>query len=191
MARDRRPFRPWRRDLVLCGLCAVVALIALWHGFTIGSHEALVVAAVVALVLAWGARRLWRRAGSRQFGVQLEHGALARIGPLLDSQGLRWRKNLPVAGLGDVDLVVYTRRGPVVVEIKSFRRWRQFLFFAGARERAALAQAARGRKALKAHRGLVWLPQGRATWLQRTFGAGGRGVRVVFGSGQCLLHSLT
>lgn len=185
-----RPFRPWRRSLVLSGLCGVVAVAALWQGFAVGTRDSLVVAAVFALVMAWGARRNMKRAGSRKFGLAMEHAALARLGPRLDSLGISWRKNVPLSGLGDADLVVNTRHGRIVVEIKSFGRWRQILVFAGARERAALAQAARAADALRARRAVVWLPQGRKSFLQGIFGAGGRGVRVVFGGEQALLDEI-
>lgn len=186
----RRPFRPWRRDQALASACLVVALVALWGGMADGRPDALLAAGAAALLLAWIAWRAWQRAGARRFGVALERAAITRLAPLLDGQGLRWRANVRVHGLGDVDLLVHAAAGPVVVEVKSFRRWRQVLVFAGARERAAMAQARRARKALKASRALVWLPQGRPSWIHRYFRPGRRGVRVVFGPGRALLEAL-
>lgn len=187
----RRPYQPWRIDVKRAWLCGLVAVLALSTGFADGTPGALAAGGALALVMVWGVVYCLRRARNRRFGLDFEALASARIVALLDRKGVRWRRNILVAGHGDVDLVVYGPRGPVVVEIKSFRRWRQLLCLAGGRERAAMRQARRGQQALDARHALVWLPQGRPGWLVRTFGAGSRGVDVVMGPAPALLEHVS
>ena len=156
----------------------------------IGGYEAAAVFGVIAFALAGaGASRL-KRAANREFGKTFEEEFVERAVREMDRLGIRTKANLMASGIGDIDLVAYPGGVPVPVEVKSFIRWNQFLFLKGERESRALAQSERQRRAIRAKRGIVWLPQGRPTLLQRLFGAGGGDVSVVFGSERSLIRAV-
>lgn len=134
---------------------------------------ALLAVAVVTVLQAWLARR-----AARRFGCEFELVWLRKALHDLQAPGRRLVPNVPVPGLGDVDLMIehLDKDGRVaqrvVVEIKSFIIWNVWFFgmFLGQRERAAVAQVERLRQRLKADRCVVWLPQGRMSLWQRLFG---------------------
>lgn len=183
-------FSPWRTDFAMAGLFAAMGSFALWRGVTSGSPSTFGLAAGVAVVMALSARWAWKNGRRRWYGKELEVWAVERAGRLLDRKRITWEAGRFVPGIGDVDLVVESKRGLVAVEIKSFNRWEQSFWRRGAREADTLAQAARAAHAVGAASALVWLPRGRATLLQRVFGAGGGGVRVVFGDERALLRKV-
>lgn len=126
--------------------------------------------------------RLFRRSKSRAFGKFLESRYIPRAIGELSRHGLHAKANVMVNGLGDVDMVVMGNSyQAVVVEIKSFRRWGQFFFIPGKRERQAIQQVRRQQAALRAYQAVIWLPQGQPTLFQRLLGPSSGGVRIVFG----------
>lgn len=188
-----RKFEPWKKDRLIGIKLAAGGLGAgvVTAGFAMaGVHEAAAIFGVIAFALTGaGASRL-KRAANREFGKAFEEEFVERAVREMDRRGIRSQANLMARGIGDIDLVAYPGDAPVPVEIKSFVRWNQFLFFKGEREARALAQSERQRRAIGAKRGIVWLPQGRPTLLQRLFGAGGDGVSVVFGSERSLVRAV-
>lgn len=155
-----------------------------------GFHGVALVFAMLALVLAKsGASRL-RSAANREFGKQFEKVFIERATFELAEHGFASRSNVMVRGIGDIDLVVNKGAVRIPVEVKSFRKWNQFLVFNGDREKRALDQSDRQRRALKAERGIVWVPQGRTTLLQRIFGVGSSNVKVVFGDERALVRAV-
>lgn len=186
-------FEPWKKErafglkLAACGLfSAVVAA-----GFAIkGDHWIALGFAVVALGLAKAGVNRCRRANNREFGKAFEEDSIERAAHELIEHGFMPRSNVMARGLGDIDLVVYRGRKRLPVEVKSFRKWNQFLMFNGEREKRALIQADRQRRALKSAHGIVWLPQGRPTIFQRVFGAGSNNIVVVFGNERALVRAV-
>lgn len=188
-----RKFEPWKKDRLIGIKLAAGGLVAgvVSAGFAMmDGYEAAAVFGVIAFALtSVGASRL-KRAANREFGKAFEEGFVERAVREMDRLGIQSKANLMVRGIGDIDLVAYPGDAPVPVEVKSFIRWNQFLVFKGEREARALAQSERQRRAIMAKRGIVWLPQGRPTLLQRLFGAGGGDVSVVFGSERSLVRAV-
>lgn len=188
-----RKFEPWKKDRLTGAKIAAggLGVGVVSAGFAMaGVYEAAVLFGVIAFALAGaGASRL-KRAANREFGKAFEVEYVERAVREMDMHGIRSKANLMVRGIGDIDLVAYPGDAPVPVEVKSFIRWNQFLIFKGEREARALAQSERQRRAIRAKRSIVWLPQGRPTLLQRLFGAGGGDVSVVFGSERSLIRAV-
>lgn len=160
---------------------------------------ALVVIAVLALVASC-LRRKQKRNAARKFGKHFEVQWVRQAAHDLQSLPLRLTPNLGVAGLGDVDLFVehLHKSGEVrfrtVVEIKSFILWKSYFFgvFLGQRERDAVAQVRGLQSRLKADKAIIWLPQGRLSLWQRTFGGARKGaVHIVAGDTRKLAKVLT
>lgn len=145
---------------------------------------------LAAVVLTKMAASWLKRAGNREFGKVFEEEFVHRALRELEAHKMQAQANVMARGIGDIDLVARVGIHPVTIEIKSFKRWNQFLIFKGVREGKALVQAERQRRALGARHGLVWLPQGRPTLLQRFFGAGAGSVGVVFGNERALVRAL-
>lgn len=148
---------------------------------------AVVMAGVV--MLASGSRLL-ARANAREHGKRVEISAIREAEEVFRGTGLRLQTNVRAKGLGDIDMVVETRMGRIPVEIKSFVRWRQFLWWPGARERSALNQAGRQANYLRSHAAVVWLPKGRPTFLQSLAAPRQGGVVVVFGGAARLYNAI-
>lgn len=188
-----RKFEPWKADrvfgvkLAACGLFS--ALVAAGFAFN-GYNWASLGFALLALVLAKAGINRCRRASNREFGKVFEEEFIERAAHELIEHGLTPRSNVMARGIGDIDLVVYNGNNRIPVEVKSFRKWNQFLVFNGEREKRALIQADRQRRVLKADQGIVWLPQGRPTLLQRIFGVGSNNVSVVFGNERALVRAV-
>lgn len=189
-----RKFEPWRRQrkagmgALAIGLAlAAAAFVAFKSG---GTGFGLGLAAASALFFGAGSSSL-NKAQARAFGQTFEAEHLELAVRRLSGLGLHCRTNVMRAGCGDIDLVVKTEGATIPVEIKSYRKWRQpFFIFHGARERRAIAQARKQMNALKTDAGIIWLPQGSPSLLQRIFGAGAGPVRVVFGGDQRLASEL-
>lgn len=188
-----RKFEPWKRDrsraaksLIWAAGVGVGAIFLAMNGNMAFAFGIFLVAAVLAKT---GVSAL-KRADSREFGKVFEEEFVHRALRELAAHKIQAQANVMARGIGDIDLVVRASGRPVTIEIKSFRRWSQFLVFKGARERKALTQADRQRRALGAKAALVWLPQGRPTLLQRLIGAGAEGVGVVFGNERSLVRAL-
>lgn len=188
-----RKFEPWKKDRLIGIKLAAGGLVAgvVSAGFAMmDGYEAAAVFGVIAFALtSVGASRL-KRAANREFGKAFEEKFVERAVREMDRLGIQSKANLMVRGIGDIDLVAYPGDAPVPVEVKSFIRWNQFLVFKGEREARALRQSDRQRDALKAERGIVWVPQGRPTLLQRFFGAGSGKVIVIFGDERALLNGI-
>lgn len=143
-----------------------------------------------AVALAKAGTAHYRRSANREFGKRFEVECSYRALEELAMSGIRAESNLMINGIGDVDIVAYPKGQRIPVEIKSFRRWNQLFVFKGEREGRALVQAERQRRALGAKCGIVWVPQGRMTLMQRLFGAGAGSVSVVFGSERALVKKV-
>lgn len=146
--------------------------------------------ALLALVLAKSGASRCRSAANREFGKRFEEEFIERASQELSDRGYTPRSNIMAKGIGDIDLVVCRGATQVPVEIKSFRKWNQLFVFKGEREKRALIQADRQRRALKANAGVIWVPQGRPTLLQRIFGVGSNNVSVVFGDERALVRAV-
>lgn len=196
-----RPFEPWKRDF-----SAARSMLVIGAGSCIGAVGAYMFTGPspvslgllgIGLILIPAALARRQRGLARQHGKQVENRLTPIAAAELTRAGMRVETNVMIRGLGDIDLVVHTTQGPVPVEIKSFRRWRQlrlpFLpatFLAGDRERKALRQSEQQRRAIRARKGLIWLPNGRISPLQSWLGTGSRTNEVVFGGTRRLLYSL-
>lgn len=186
-------FEPWKKGrktglkLAVLGLISAMAAAA----FAVSGYQLAAIGfAVATVVLAKVGMDIFRRAANRKFGKEFEEDAIWRASHELIDHGFTPKPNVMVRGVGDIDLIVYRDGKRVPVEIKSFRKWNQFLVFNGEREKRALIQADRQRRAIQSSCGIVWLPQGKPTLLQILFGVGNRNVIVVFGNERKLLSAL-
>lgn len=190
---SRQPFEPWKRDQSRAAKGSVAGA-ALFGGgvlFALNGNHALALALGAAgLAFLGQGAFLFKRAKNRAFGKRLEEAFAPRGAQALVGRGFETRANVMVRGIGDVDLIAYINDEPVPIEIKSFRRWNQFLIFMGERERKTLSQVWRQKQALNAPVAFVWLPQGSPTLLQRLFGAGSGSIRVVFGRERELVRAV-
>jgi Holliday junction resolvase-like predicted endonuclease len=188
-----RRFEPWKADRVsgvkLAVYSALSAIVA--AGLVIkGYFWAALGFALAALILGKSAAGRFRRARNREFGKAFEEEFIERASRELIEHRLTPRANVMARGIGDIDLVVCSPKTLITVEVKSFRKWNSFLVFNGDREKRAMLQADRQRRALMAEHGIVWLPQGRPTFLQRLFGVGSGNVSVVFGNERALVRAV-
>lgn len=188
-----RRFEPWKADRVsgakltsYGGLSAIVAAGLSINGYLWAS----IGFALAALILAQSGFSRFQRARNREFGKAFEEEFIERASRELIEHRLTPRSNVMVRGIGDIDLVVCSPKTIITVEVKSFRKWNGFLVFNGDREKRAMIQADRQRRALMAEHGIVWLPQGRPTLLQRLFGVGSGNVSVVFGNERALVRAV-
>lgn len=188
-----RKFEPWKVDRSRAMRSAILGASSMGGGvvFALNGNNQLAVAfGAVGLVLLGKSSFLLRRAKNREFGKRLEERFAPRAAQALTEQGIQVRTNVMIRGIGDIDLVAHVEGRPVPVEIKSFQRWSQFLFFMGERERKTVSQVRRQKQAIDAPHAIIWLPQGRPTLLQLLFGVGSRSIRVVFGNEKALLRAL-
>lgn len=128
-----------------------------------------------------GVRKL-RSVSSRKHGIALESSRGEALQALLEKAGCTVRRNVPLPGVGDIDLVatpsgsrgLFGHREPVpwIVEIKSFHYWDH-----GAREKQALRQVHAQMERSGLHRCVIWLPDAHA----RNILDAGAGVMVVSG----------
>lgn len=188
----QRNFEPWKADQRKSRAAFLIALAlaggGAWmffilHLAQIGSG--MLVFAMLFLILG---ARLAKQAKARQYGKAVEEKFTPMAVATLRRAGLEVQTNVMARGLGDIDLVVRTEQGSVPIEIKSFYRWGQLripllpaTFWAGDRERKSLRQAEAQRQHVQGRHAIIWLPNGRMTFLQRIFGTGSRRVTVVFG----------
>jgi len=190
---SRQPFEPWKRDQLRAakGSAAGAALLGGGILFALnGNHTVAVTLGAAGLALLGQGAFFLKRAKNRAFGKRLEEAFAPRGAQALIERGFQTRTNVMVRGIGDVDLIAYVHDEPVPIEIKSFRRWGQFLIFMGERERKTLSQVQRQQQSMNARRALVWLPQGRPTLLQSLFGAGSSSIKVVFGGERALARTV-
>lgn len=184
-------FEPWKRQKRKALIGFVVALGTFAFGFLMLQTHAEVWVPVaimfVGAVIMNHSASILKRAQSREFGKVFEAEQIDKAETYLNKQGIPTKRNYMMRYGGDIDLVVFVGDTRVPVEIKSFRVWRQFWIFAGARERKAMAQSERQRKAIGAPAGIIWLPQGRASF---PFFNGKRRVKVVFGNERALVHTI-
>lgn len=188
-----RKFEPWKQDrlrgIKLAAYSVASAVAA--GGFAMkGFHGTALVLCALALVFGGAGASRFKSASNRAFGKVFEEEFVERGMAALSRNGFQALNNVVVRGIGDIDLVVYRRGIAIPVEVKSFRKWNQFFVFKGEREKKALVQSERQRRALKAKCGILWVPQGRPTLLQRLFGAGSGNVSVVFGEELALVRSI-
>lgn len=145
-------------SIALQVIAGAAALALAWH------VSMLAWALVLVIVSALISRRVtasWWDARKRQFGRELEARSLTDLGRLCRMCRVQFAPNVEVAGLGDADAVLSRKR--VVLEIKSFRRWD----LDDGRCLDAMRQVERLMPRLGAERGLIWLPQGELTFMQR------------------------
>jgi len=189
----KKPYQPWRgdRSRSLHGLVVGLSALTLAAALVLSGQPAYgMLAFGLGAAMLSRSRRLSQRARSREFGKSLEAQSSARALSHFAANRIIARANVLHRGLGDIDLVVNARGYRLPIEIKAFRRWQQFLMFPGKRERDALAQSESQSAALGAPSGLLWLPQGRPSLLQRIFGVGRGRVKVVFGNERALFRAV-
>lgn len=185
-------FEPWKREKRKALFGFVLALGAFALGFSMLQIHAdeplvpIVVMGVGAVIMA-GSASMLKSAQSREFGKAFEEEKIRNAEAYLNKKGIETKKNYMMRYGGDIDLVAFVGNKRVPIEVKSFRVWRQFWIFAGERERKAMAQSERQRKAIGAPAGIIWLPQGRASF---PFFNGKRRVKVVFGNERALVHTI-
>jgi len=185
-------YAPWveerRAGFVFIGAAAASAAGA-WLALRQG-YVAWAAMAVLALVFfGLGLARL-KSARHREFGKSFEQEAVSRAIPVLTQLSLSAHANHAIA-YGDIDLLVRGCRGAVPVEVKSFVQWKRHWILSGARETKAIHQVGKQCSSVKAAIGVIWLPQGRPSFLQRLLPslAGAQGVQVVFGDERKLANA--
>lgn len=191
MARKRPVFTPWREDFVGAAMLGSAACYAAYRGLTAGTMRDTAIGLAIATVAGAVAHLAWRNGMARWYGKHLEEWAVARLGGQLDRRNIRWETGRWVPGYGDADLIAHASNGLVMVEIKSFQRWRHSLT-AGASERdlAAYSQAAGTADMLGAVAAFIWLPRGRPTLMQRFIAPRKSGVMVVFGNDRVMYRRI-
>lgn len=122
----------------------------------------------------------YRIARGRDHGMRVEQRALAEATKVLPRYGYACFTNLPVPGLGDIDLVVSAGAHRVPVEIKSYREW------GGERASEALEQTEKQRVYLRAERGYLWLPEAKVGFWRRWRGEQRGAITVAFGGAKNL-----
>ena len=188
-----RKFEPWKQERMRGVKIAAFALVsgAVAAGLvSMKIYEVAFVFGALSVLLAGASMSRFKSAANREFGKRFEEEFVERAARELLELGFTAELNIMARGIGDIDLVVYKDGSRIPVEVKSFRKWNQFFVFTGEREKRALIQSDRQRRALKSERGIVWVPQGRPTFLQRIFGAGSGNVSVVFGGERALVRVL-
>lgn len=181
MSKERK-FEPWKGNWRAGVVCSALALFALFLAYRtiVSMMTGMIVAAIFAAIAIHQFNSMKRR----QFGKQLETRATDQACAELERAGFVLQTNRMVRGLGDIDIIASKGEKKATIEIKSFVVWTRFLiFFNGDRERKAVKQAAKQREAVDADVAVIWLPQGRASWLSMLFPypSVGSGVRLVRG----------
>lgn len=189
----KNEYTPWKGDRKIAIVLGLIVAILMALAFVLwknGSYsESFLTLLAAALVAPFFTRR-HQRYKARQFGQEFEKEHRERAVKLLEKSGFECSANQLIRGVGDVDLLVKNDGKPLPVEIKSYQRWGQWFFFMDARSRKAIQQAERQRQALRANWAIVWLPQGRASWIQRLLMFRRGNVEVVIGSEARLLKSI-
>lgn len=189
----RVSYRPWRANYLLAILAAGLAVLCLYLIAieVIGWHAG----GLFALIFAVLARSQLKRGRAREFGKRFETRVIDLAIKALTEQGMKVSANCLLRNGGDADMVVTHRGRRAAVEIKSFVYWHTFFWFwNGDRESAAVRQARRQADELGAQKAIVWLPQGRRTWLQRQLWSRypnvGKGVHLVTGGRGMLVQAM-
>jgi len=176
---------------MLFSLIGVGSLIASGYFMSIKSQPIAFTFGIIAIALLGQGAFLFKQARNREFGKTFEKAMTPKAVSLLEKKGFMVDQNVIRRGVGDIDLIIrFVRNKPVPIEIKSFRKWNQFFFLKGDRERKALAQSAHQQRALRTHVSIIWLPQGKPTFLQAMFGTGSASVQVVFGNEHALVRAV-
>jgi len=198
---SQRIFEPWKADQRKAKTAYFLALAIASGGawlFVIQNQtqiaSGMLIFAMVFLVLG---ARLAKRAKSREYGKRLEEKFTPMAVATLRKAGYNVQTNVMARGIGDIDIVVQTEQGRAPIEIKSFVYWKQLnipllpsTLWAGDRERKAMRQAEAQRNHLQSQYAIIWLPNGRQTWLQSLFSTGNGRVKVVFGHASKLLENI-
>lgn len=177
-------FAPWKKDRqAAVGKYFLAAIFALLAAGAVYASLWLVAAAmaIAAALFSGSGNRLLRRAKVREYGKEIEVIAQNTAAPYLIKKGIPVRRNVLTRSCGDIDLVADLGKKSIPIEIKSFNKWNQFIF-AGKREGKAYAQVERQIDALRAPFGVIWLPNGKPSLLQRIFSPRKGRVLVVLGS---------
>jgi|GEM_PF-4972837 len=200
--KKQRNFEPWKADQRKSRVSILIAIALVGGGawMFFAQHQtqisgSMMIFAMLFLILG---ARLAKRAKAREYGKKVEERFTPMAVATLRRAGLEVQTNMMARGLGDIDLVVQTNQGSVPIEIKSFYRWGQLripllpaTFWAGERERKALRQAEAQRQHVRGRHAIIWLPNGRMTFMQKIFGTGSRRVTVVFGHSSKLVPAAT
>lgn len=172
-----------RQRLVAIGLCCGSAGLVLF-GFNHWEPVTTLVACMAAAALFHVARWQWRQAGSRNYGVRVEHRMTHDAVRLAGRYGLAAEPNRILRGAGDIDLSLSRNGQCVAVEIKSFHHWRAH------EDRCvrAKAQACRNANRIGAA-ACVWLPVAKPRfWRSNSFRDGD--TLVVIGKTRTLLRAV-
>jgi len=195
-------YKPWKPDQRKSKAAYFISLAMLggggWVWLTLHNQQIGGAMLVFAMLFLITGARLAKRAKAREYGKKVEERFTPMAVATLRRAGLEVQTNMMARGLGDIDLVVQTNQGSVPIEIKSFYRWGQLripllpaTFWAGERERKALRQAEAQRQHVRGRHAIIWLPNGRMTFMQKIFGTGSRRVTVVFGHSSKLVPAAT
>ncbi len=127
--------------------------------------------------------RMLHNARARLHGRSMEDRATQEAVRVLPRWGIQvLARGMPVAGIGDIDLVAGRGQRRLPIEIKSFHAWD------GAERCAhAVVQVHRQMASLHSGHGIVWLPEAGAGWWRRWFGLRvASDITVAFGSARNL-----
>ena len=187
---DNKAFSPWRENYRVAGIAGLIAIAA--ATLAVMKMVPPFVGFGLAIVAAGVALRSMQRGQSREFGKRFEEMHLARAVPLLQKAGVVCIPNYGMRSGADIDLVVEYEGKKITVEIKSFIKWNAFLFFwPGEREKNAIRQANRQMTSINATAAIIWLPQGRPSFLQSLFKHYRESnVRLVFGGARMLERAI-
>lgn len=164
---------------LLCGSAGLVLF-----GFNHWEPSTTIVCCAVAAALVHIARRQWRQAGSRVYGVRVEQHMTRDAIRLAGRYGLIAKPNYVLRGAGDIDLLLSRDGRRVAVEIKSFHQWSAH----AARCLGAKAQACRNAGRIGAG-ACLWLPVAkRRFWRSNSFRDGD--ILVVLGKTRTLLRAV-
>ncbi len=172
--KSNKRYAPWERErkkawkLFLFGAFFLIigAVLAKINVYSAGSFFAF----FGVFLLMKGVRHK-EQADVRQFGKKFEAYHLSKVEEVLKDFDIDYVFNVMRRGVGDIDIVVNTKKGVIPIEIKSFRYWNQYaLLFFGKREKRTIMQAKKQMESLSAKHAIVWLPQGKPTLSQRIFG---------------------
>jgi len=173
----RRRFSPWREDFIAAFAIGTLALFGLYRGLTSFTLTETMIGLLIGFVGGFMAWLAWKNGMRRWYGKHLEGWAIERLSVWLKRKRIGWHAGEMVPGLGDADLIVHASSGSILIEIKSWQRWKN-----GEREAAAYRQAQALAQRLDAAHAFIWLPRGRPTFMQRVYAPRFEGVRVVFGN---------
>jgi len=173
----KKRFSPWREDFIAAFALTALALFGLYRGVSSFTLTNTVIGFLIAFACGFMARWAWQNGMRRWYGKHLEGWAIERLSVWLKRKHIGWQAGRMVPGLGDADVLVQTSSGPIVIEIKSWQRWKNL-----EREAAAYRQVQALAQRLNAAHAFIWLPRGRPTFMQRLYAPRHGGIRVVFGN---------